>query len=91
MDRDLMNMKKWLTNLGLEVDGKISDDELKKYVLLAAISFPCALVIRFPEGYLFLEFPQINAAAAPRHVAKHHETRTAQRQGRFNQKVYFVA
>lgn len=46
MDRDMMSMKKWLTNLGLEVDGKISDEELKKYVPLKGdfSRFPLALL-----------------------------------------------
>lgn len=30
MDKDLMNFKKWFRQLGLEVDGKINEEMLKK-------------------------------------------------------------
>lgn len=32
MNRDVNDLKKWFKNLGLEIDGEIKDDDLKKYV-----------------------------------------------------------
>ncbi|VVC44646.1 Hypothetical protein CINCED_3A024027 [Cinara cedri] len=32
MDKDLINLKKWFNNLGLEVDGSVEDEVLKKLV-----------------------------------------------------------
>lgn len=32
MDKDLNNFKKWLKKFGLEIDGKVDDKILKRYV-----------------------------------------------------------
>lgn len=34
-EKDLNDLKKWFKNLGLEIDGKIKDDDIKKYVIIS--------------------------------------------------------
>lgn len=38
MEKDLTNLKNWLKNLGLETNGKIDDNVLKKYATYSRIN-----------------------------------------------------
>lgn len=55
MDKDLINLKKWFNKLGLEIDGIVDDEILKKYAHYIIIIY-YILIYNYLHYHLFSLF-----------------------------------
>lgn len=53
MDKDVVNLKKWFNNLGLNIDGSVDDEVLKKYaryiVMYYAMIYNVVILIDYAQ------------------------------------------